>query len=50
MTPPSSAVAPQDVDGTGVVKYSKFLDVTIEVHGVISKERLAEVFNQIVHL
>jgi Ca2+-binding EF-hand superfamily protein len=46
--PPSSSAAPQDVDGTGVMKYSKFLAATIEAHGVISKERLAEAFNRIV--
>jgi hypothetical protein len=45
---PSSSLALQDVDGTGVVKYSKFLAVTIKAHGVISEEHLMEVFNQIV--
>jgi hypothetical protein len=44
------SIVPQDVDGTGVVKYSEFLAATIEAHGVISEERLAEAFDRIVRL
>jgi hypothetical protein len=32
------------------VKYSEFLAATIEAHGVISEERLAEAFDRIVRL
>jgi hypothetical protein len=42
---PSSSLAPQDVDGTGVMKYSKFLAATIEAHRVISEEHLVEAFD-----
>jgi len=35
------------VDGSGVVKYSEFLAATIEAHGVIDEERLAEAFDRI---
>ena len=41
---------PQDVDGTGVVEYSEFLAATIEAHGGISEERLAEAFDRIVRM
>jgi Ca2+-binding EF-hand superfamily protein len=36
-----------DVDGTGEVKYSEFLAATIEAHGGIDEERLAEAFDRI---
>lgn len=38
---------PQDVDGTNEVKYSEFLAATIEAHGAIDEERLAEAFDRI---
>lgn len=37
-----------DVDGTGEVEYSEFLAATIEAHGAIDEERLAEAFDRIV--
>lgn len=37
----------QDVDGTNEVKYSEFLAATIEAHGAIDEERLAEAFDRI---
>jgi hypothetical protein len=46
-TPLSLSSAPQDVDWTGVVKYSKFLAATIEAHRVISEEHLVEAFDRI---
>lgn len=36
-----------DVDGTGSVHYSEFLAATIEAHGSIDEDRLAEAFNRI---
>lgn len=35
------------MDGTGVIEYSEFLAATIEAHGGISEERLAEAFDRI---
>lgn len=37
----------QDVDGTNEVKYSEFLAATIEAHGAIDEEMLAEAFDRI---
>lgn len=36
-----------DIDGTGSVHYSEFLASTIEAHGSIDEERLAEAFDRI---
>jgi Ca2+-binding EF-hand superfamily protein len=36
-----------DVDGTGSVHYIEFLAATIEAHGTIDEERLAEAFDRI---
>ena len=36
-----------DLDNSGVVHYSEFLAATIEAHGDISEERLAEAFDRI---
>jgi len=36
-----------DIDGTGRVHYSEFLAATIESHGSIDEERLAEAFDRI---
>lgn len=36
-----------DVDGTGKVHYIEFLAATIEAHGAIDEERLAEAFDRI---
>lgn len=36
-----------DIDGTGKVHYSEFLAATIEAHGSIDEERLAEAFDRI---
>lgn len=38
-----------DLDGTGQVRYTEFLAATIEAHGAISEERLAEAFDRIDH-
>ena len=35
------------MDGEGVIEYSEFLAATIEAHGAISEERLAEAFDRI---
>ena len=34
-----------DIDGTGVIHYSEFLAASIEVHGSIDEERIAEAFD-----
>jgi Ca2+-binding EF-hand superfamily protein len=34
-----------DIDGTGLVHYSEFLAASIEVHGSIDEERIAEAFD-----
>jgi calcium-dependent protein kinase len=36
-----------DVDGTGKVSYSEFLAATIEAHGSIEEERIAEAFDRL---
>ena len=36
-----------DVDGTGKVHYMEFLAATMEAHGSIDEERLAEAFDRI---
>jgi Ca2+-binding EF-hand superfamily protein len=36
-----------DIDGTGKVHYSEFLAATIEAHGSISEERIAEAFDRL---
>jgi Ca2+-binding EF-hand superfamily protein len=36
-----------DIDGTGRVHYSEFLAATIEAHGSIDEERLAEAFDRL---
>lgn len=35
------------MDGTGKIRYTEFLAATIEAHGAISEERLAEAFDRI---
>ena len=36
-----------DLDGSGKIRYTEFLAATIEVHGAIDEERLAEAFDRI---
>ena len=36
-----------DLDGTGLVHYSEFLAATIESHGSISEEQVAECFDRL---
>ena len=36
-----------DIDGTGKVSYSEFLAATIEAHGSIEEERIAEAFDRL---
>ena len=36
-----------DLDGTGKVHYSEFLAATMEAHGAISEERIAEAFDRL---
>lgn len=36
-----------DLDGTGKVHYSEFLAATIEAHGSISEEQVAECFDRL---
>eukprot|EP00550_Attheya_septentrionalis_P003731 CAMPEP_0198281010 /NCGR_PEP_ID=MMETSP1449-20131203/1035_1 /TAXON_ID=420275 /ORGANISM="Attheya septentrionalis, Strain CCMP2084" /LENGTH=725 /DNA_ID=CAMNT_0043976623 /DNA_START=130 /DNA_END=2307 /DNA_ORIENTATION=+ len=36
-----------DLDGTGNIRYTEFLAATIEAHGVINEERLAEAFDRL---
>lgn len=36
-----------DVDGTGSVHYSEFLAATLEAHGMLDEERLAEAFDRL---
>lgn len=36
-----------DMDGTGKVKYSEFVAATIESHGAISEERIADAFDRL---
>jgi hypothetical protein len=38
---------PQDIDGRGAIRYTEFLAATIEAHGAISEERLAEAFDRL---
>ena len=40
-------VPPQDLDGTGRIRYTEFLAATIEAQGAISEERLAECFDRL---
>mmetsp|Transcript_26953 Transcript_26953/g.74094 ORF Transcript_26953/g.74094 Transcript_26953/m.74094 type:complete len:894 (+) Transcript_26953:388-3069(+) len=35
-----------DLDGSGLIRYTEFLAATIEAHGAISEERLAEAFDR----
>ena len=37
----------KDIDGTGSINYTEFLASTIEVHGPINEERLAEAFDHL---
>jgi hypothetical protein len=37
---------PQDIDGSGKIRYTEFLAATIEAQGAISEERLAEAFDR----
>lgn len=39
-----------DLDGTGQIHYSEFLAATIEAHGKIGEEQIAEAFDQIVSI
>jgi calcium-dependent protein kinase len=36
-----------DIDGTGLVHYTEFLAATIEAHGTIAEDRIAEAFDRI---
>lgn len=36
-----------DIDSTGYIRYTEFLAATIEVHGAINEERLAEAFDRL---
>eukprot|EP00934_Nitzschia_sp_Nitz4_P009415 Nitzschia sp. Nitz4//scaffold133_size116822//56256//65702//NITZ4_003807-RA/size116822-snap-gene-0.16-mRNA-1//-1//CDS//3329535396//9405//frame0 len=36
-----------DLDGTGRIRYTEFLAATIEAHGAISEEKLAEAFDRL---
>lgn len=36
-----------DIDGTGTVSYSEFLAATIEAHGAIEEERIADAFDRL---
>jgi calcium-dependent protein kinase len=36
-----------DIDGTGLVHYTEFLAATIEAHGAIAEDRIAEAFDRI---
>lgn len=36
-----------DLDGSGKIRYTEFLAATIEAHGAISEERLAEAFDRL---
>lgn len=36
-----------DIDATGFIRYTEFLAATIEVHGAINEERLAEAFDRL---
>ena len=38
---------PQDLDGSGKIRYTEFLAATIEAQGAISEERLAEAFDRL---
>ena len=35
------------MDGTGRIRYTEFIAATIEAHGLISEERLAEAFDRL---
>jgi len=37
----------QDIGSTGYIEYTEFLAATIEVHGAINEERLAEAFDRL---
>lgn len=37
----------QDLDGTGRIRYTEFIAATIEAHGAIGEERLAEAFDRL---
>jgi EF-hand domain pair len=37
----------QDLDGTGTIRYTEFLAATIEAHGAVSEQRLAEAFDRL---
>lgn len=39
--------SPQDLDGTGIIRYTEFLAATIEAHGAIDEGRLAEAFDRL---
>ena len=36
-----------DIDGTGKIRYSEFLAATIEAHGAINEEKIAEAFDRL---
>lgn len=36
-----------DIDGSGKIRYTEFLAATLEAHGAISEERLAEAFDRL---
>ena len=36
-----------DIDGTGMIRYSEFLAATIEAHGAINEEKIAEAFDRL---
>lgn len=36
-----------DIDGTGQIRYSEFLAATIEAHGAINEEKIAEAFDRL---
>ena len=42
-----TARSPQDLDGTGIIRYTEFLAATIEAHGAIDEGRLAEAFDRL---
>ena len=36
-----------DIDGTGKIRYTEFLAATIEAHGAINEEKIAEAFDRL---
>ena len=36
-----------DIDGTGLIRYTEFLASTIEAHGAINEEKIAEAFDRL---